>query len=66
MKCNIENAVKRIKDYVLNSGVKRYRIACEAGVSEKSLRDVLSDDWNPRLSTLIKLDASVPYKYRRE
>ncbi len=58
---NIENAVQRIRVYVFAvRGWTKKDLAREANISESSLRNIHSPNWNISLRTLRKIESVVP------
>jgi hypothetical protein len=48
------------------SSATRAKIAADAGVHEKTLRLAVEREWDPRVSTLQKLEAVIPHDWQPE
>lgn len=60
-KSPLELAVARIKAYAFaECGWSRRELSRRAGVSDTVLMDIHKPEWNPTLSTLQKLEETVP------
>lgn len=57
-------ALFRVRAYLRESGMKKFRFATTAGVPEGSVRHIESEEWNPRISTLRKLETVIPADYQ--
>lgn len=58
------SAVARVRAWRQAIGWAPYRFATEAGVAEASLRGIDSDEWNPTVRTLERLEAVIPPDWR--
>lgn len=54
------SAVARVRAWRQAMGWAPYRFATAAGVSEATLRGIDSEDWNPTVRTLERLEAVIP------
>lgn len=55
-----ETTLSRLRDWIARSGRSYADIAAAAGVDEKSVRQARHEGWNPRATTLKKLEAVLP------
>jgi hypothetical protein len=55
-----EQSVARVKTWLADQIDRRHQIAKDAGVDEKTIRLSTADNWDPRASTLRKLEAVIP------
>lgn len=56
-------AISRIRAYLEDRGIARSRLAITANVPEGCTRNVDSPDWDPRASTLRKLEGAIPAEF---
>jgi len=57
---NIDNTISRIKDFKATHRLSNNRLAKQAGLAEKTIRNMEDDSWNPRAETIRKLEAVIP------
>lgn len=57
-------ALARVRAWRQAVGWATYRFATEAGVAEASLRGMDSEEWNPTVRTLERLEAVIPRDWR--
>lgn len=55
-----ETTMRNVRDYVVRCGRGPTELAREIGLDEKSVRQVRDANWNPRATTLRKLEALLP------
>lgn len=55
-----QNVLGRVRAWLAINSDDRLEIAKKAGVDEKTLRLAASDDWNPTVKTLEKLESVIP------
>lgn len=55
-----EQSVARVRDWLAARIEHRHEIARQADVDEKTIRLAMADDWDPRASTLRKLESVIP------
>lgn len=58
-------ALDRLRAYARSKGWRKSRFAKEAGLSDTVLRDFDKPSWNPRITTVQKLEAIVPKDFER-
>lgn len=56
----VNNTISRIIAFAAAQKWSRNRLATEAGLAESTIREIFEPGWNPRLETLLKLEAIVP------
>lgn len=56
----IDIVVHRIRQFRILSGYKKFRLATMAGVPEVCTRNIDDDAWDPKISTVRKLEKVVP------
>jgi hypothetical protein len=57
--------VARLKSWLASDMPRRFEIAKQAGLDEKTLRLSASPTWDPKASTIMKLEAIMPRRKRR-
>jgi hypothetical protein len=55
-----EQSVALVKTFLAARIDQRHEIAKDAGVDEKTIRLAMAEKWDPRASTLRKLEAVIP------
>lgn len=58
MVSKIDNIIQVMRSCAITLG--RNAFANKAGIWEASIREIHSDEWDPRLSTLKKLEQAIP------
>jgi len=66
MDLNIENIIRRIREFRTKSGFAKTRLAVMAGIPEGCIRNIDEQDWNPTLVTLRKIEAVIPSDFQPE
>jgi hypothetical protein len=59
-----EATLANLRDWIARSGRSYAEIAAAADVDEKSVRQARQEGWNPRATTLKKLEAVMPEGWR--
>jgi len=60
---HIDLALARLRAYLSQPGKTRTRLAIDAGVPEGCVRNIDSEDWNPRIKTFKKLEEAIPENF---
>jgi 3,4-dihydroxy 2-butanone 4-phosphate synthase/GTP cyclohydrolase II len=55
-----EKALERVVRYAEATGISRNGLANKAGLNESTIRSLGDPQWDPRVSTLKKLEAVIP------
>lgn len=64
---NVDSAILRIKAYADHMGWKKSRLAKEAGFSsDRTLKDIYEEGWNPTAATLRRLEKIIPNNFPNE
>lgn len=64
---NVEKSINVVREFAASDRCKsRNWLANQAGISEISLRNIASPNWNPLVSTLRKLEAVVESAQRNQ
>ncbi len=62
----ITQSVARVQAWLSKNEARRIEIAKQADIDEKTLRLARQPDWDPRASTLRKLETLIPARRKRE
>lgn len=57
---NIDTAINRIRAYAKAEGIKKTALAKAAGLGDTTLRYLDSDDWNPTINIVRKIEEIIP------
>lgn len=61
---SIDHSIQRIKAFAKTAGLKPRQLALKAGLHGNSLRDFDSEEWNPHVETVRKLEAVIPDDFK--
>lgn len=56
---SIDQSIARIRQFAADRGLRRARLAREAGLHPNTLRGFHDPEWNPQIETIRKLEAYV-------
>lgn len=51
--------IMRVREFATNNRIRPARLAKMADLHPNTLRDIQSDEWNPRLTTLLALEGAI-------
>lgn len=57
---NIDTAINRIRAYARMQGLKKTTLAKAAGLGDTTLRDFDSDEWNPTINIVRRIEKIIP------
>lgn len=60
MRTDISKIIHRLRSYALTKNLKKSRLALDAGLDNKTLKDFWNESWNPTARTIKKLEELVP------
>lgn len=57
-------AIKRIRAYAKANNITKSRLALDAGLSDRALKDFWTEAWNPTLESLRKIEGLIPPSFK--
>lgn len=63
---NIKKTIKKIRHFMTSRDIAPSRMAVMSGLHKNTLRGVHTDEWSPRLDTIIKLQQTIKKEERKK